>query len=166
MYKEKCRKCFHISTTNKAGKHFGVFYHSASELYTLLLWSSEIHGLGLTRVSNCTYNIFWNIEQIAFESNQDMITFFFGKNLLPKIKIFSKDRRFSPYILLASDSLYATHVTQFQDKNEASTYPAAYWFSWGYFNYQNRIREYRTYITKTHGQRTKSCLSKVKNKLI
>ena len=52
-------------------------------------------------------------------------------------KIFCQKSRSSQKIadfrhthLLTLDSLYEAHVTQFQDKNEASsTYPAAYWFS-------------------------------------
>ena len=56
------------------------------------------------------------------------------KILLPYLaKIFGQKSRSSQKIayfchthLLTLDSFYEAHVTQFQDKNEASTYPAAY----------------------------------------
>ena len=35
--RKNVKKGFHISMTNKADKHFGALYHSASELYTLLV---------------------------------------------------------------------------------------------------------------------------------
>ena len=71
---------------------------------------------------------------------------FLAKIFCQKSRSSQKIADFRHTYLLTLDSLYATHVTQFQDKNEASTYPAAYWFSWGYFNYQDRIQEYY-YVT-------------------
>ena len=128
--------------------------------------------LDWTWVSICTYNILWNREQIAFESNQDMITFFYGENLLPKIKIFSKDRRFSPYTFADVRQLIWSSCNSISRQKMKLHQPILLLTDLVRDNiitrieFKNTIMHYRSYITKTHGQRIKCCTSKVKNTLI